>query len=315
VPRSWSTFASHESLMARYNRYVDFFRYTEDDGGFANDNWQNEFCGAVPDSVISYEYTPFTWGDVIGLCISDPTNCGPISESDIMVNPASSFLTAWDESIMASDGPFCYETVIVHELGHSLGLQRSGSSDPSGGCGPEQYVFAYPTVMAGMSRAVIDDGRGIHRGDAKVLRTVYAGQSPALPLQDIGIESFYADGTHVASTLASGTVAQGDQVVIQNLYVENVSTSAVAGVRLRVYLSSNRTISTSDRQLGDDVDLGTVPFDSAQLLNIERRIPFGVAPGTYFVGVTSHDGWLLPATTSSGMTIETASFSQTSSCR
>ena len=290
VPRSWSTFAANEALMARYNRYVDFFRYTEDDGTFANDNAQNEFCGFVPDSVISGEYTAFTWGSIIGLCISDPRTCGPISESDILFNPAYRFAYSWSDSLLGQHSTWNYETVAVHELGHSLGLQRSGTDDPSGGCGPEAYQFAYPTVMAGGSNAVIEDGRGIHRGDAKILRAMYADQSPALPLQDIGIESYYADGYAVASTLGSTVVAQGDRVVIRDLYVENVSTSSVGGVRLRVYLSSNRTISTSDRQLGEDVDLGTVLFDSAQLLGIERRIPFGVAPGTYYVGVRASVG-------------------------
>jgi hypothetical protein len=72
-------------------------------------------------------------------------------------------------------------------------------------------------------------------------------------------------------------------------------------VRVRVYLSTNRTISTQDRKLGEDIDFGDFCFNCDWQGNITRSIPYSVPSGTYYVGLmisrngSSHDSDSVPS--------------------
>ena len=67
----------------------------------------------------------------------------------------------------------------------------------------------------------------------------------------MGVFSHYAsNGLHNAYT-DWATYAPGNAITVHGLTVENIGNQALADVHIRLYLSTNRTISTSDTLIGD----------------------------------------------------------------
>lgn len=283
VPSGWANYGPNEWMMAQFNYYFrNMMRYTPYDGGWATDNDENELAGFPSSDALEAMYgdADFRWGaGTRAMCVTTrSSDCGTITEADIFCNPDKIWRMNFDDSFGTADH-WHYPKSIIHEMGHAMGLETGDH------CGEETYQFNRPTIMFNNQTYHVEYAKGLHRRDRKALADLYSSQVSPRDIKDMGVESYYADGSIINSTLSDSTVPQGGSFTIQNVFVENMSPSAVSGVRLRVFLSSNRTISEYDRKIGGDVDFGTFDFDSDWQGNITRTIPYSMDPGQYYVGI------------------------------
>ncbi len=276
----WTAYDHNEWAMARYNKYFDVHRYSADDGTWSAPNSEDELVGWTSSADLNLIYgSGNSWGSNT-LAVNygwSGAGCDNISENDIHFNPAFSWEYDLD-NVLGLAGPYLYGPIVMHEMGHSHGLE-------AGSCGTETYSFDRPSVMIGGSRSIVEDGRGLHRRDAKAIRLNYDSQGTKENIDDMGVESWWMNGSITNGSVSPTTLSSGDTLTLTNLFVENMSTSSVSNVRLRVYLSKNTTISESDIKLGGYNSFSTFGYDDDWRGNLTRTIPSSVESGTYYVGV------------------------------
>lgn len=295
VPESWNAWQPNNDSMATFNEYMDLYRYVEDDGTWAN-NSENEF-GGFPSSadLIDQWGSGFGWGGALALCVTSTQSgcpCCRIKQSDIFFNPA--FTWTYDKTSAEYSSKVFYDSNCLHELGHSWGMQRPSSV--------EDYNYSLPTVMNSYVSWVVQDENQIHWPEAQSIRDLYSDQIDIIPLvRDMSVCSkFQTGGSWGPTTTDRGLYAEGDTFDVQNLMVENTGTTDETDVRVRIYLSTNRTISENDILCGtwnfatfDDENWWTGDLDG-------NVIPEDTC-GPYYVGAmvtrdgddyTRDDGWL-----------------------
>jgi len=280
VPESWTSFTYNNSMMARFNKYFDVNRYTDSDGFWNAPDGESTICGWIDSDTLEDVFgASFRWSSGgRGLCVSwSGSGCDEISEADIFLNPDKTFVYDFDDSFGTSD-QWHYQKTMIHEMGHAIGFE-------TGSCGSETYQYNRPTIMYNNQTYHVEGPVGMHRRDAKLLNILYEDQDTRENIEDMGVESYYADGSIINSTLNPMTIQQGDSFTIENAFVENMSNSSVSGVRLRVYLSTNRTITTSDHLVGGYTNFGTFDFDDDWRGDVTRTVNYGVDPGVYYVGM------------------------------
>jgi hypothetical protein len=269
-------YAWNEYAMATWNFTIDFYRYSPDDGTFGGDNGENEFVGFIDDAQYYAAYG-FHWGGASGMTISyidagDP--CDEIHESDVMFNSAyswtSDFLTFLGGSVQY------YQAAVIHETGHVWGLM-------SGKLKPETYAYNHPSVMNNAGTDIIEDATEVHVPDVNLMRRVYDGLTSVPQVKDVGVESYYASlGLH-KSTTSAASYYPGDSITISNVTVENLSPTAQTDVRLRFYLSTDRTVTTADNLMGYYWSWPTFSKETYSVANYTTTVPY-IASGQYFVG-------------------------------
>ncbi len=266
----------NENALSIWNFTMDVFRYTPDDGYYGADNGEDEFVGFLSDAEAYAEYN-FHWGGASGMTINwvDPGDvCDEIHESDVMFNAALS----WTDDFLThlGGGPEYYPDDVLHETGHVWGLM-------SGGIQPESYAYDHPTVMNAHTTDIVEDGRQVHVPDVNLMRRVYDGQTSVPSVKDLGVESYYAlNGTHRSTT--TGThYYPGGSITISNITVENMSPTAQTDVRLRFFLSSDRTITTSDHLMGFYWSWPTFAKESYNHASYTTNVPY-IHSGQYYVG-------------------------------
>jgi hypothetical protein len=288
VPSSWDCYGPNEWMMAQFNHYLDLVRYSADDGSWAWANGTDELTGfpSSADLVAAFGASAAWSAGGRGVTFSSTggTDCASIIEADIGCNPAKIFVFDFDSSFNTSDH-WHYQKTIVHEMGHALGLFRGNY------CGSETYQFNRPTIMFNNQTYQVEYAKGIHRSDFNALKNLYGAQTSPKNVYDMGIESYYGDGPIINSTVSPAVVQQGGILTVSNFFVENICKNVVPGVRVRVYLSTNKTISTSDYLLGADVDFGDFCVNCDWLGNVTRTVPSTVPFGKYYVGLmVTHGG-------------------------
>ena len=284
MPAASVWFTQNNDAMWQYNQFMDNYRYVADDGSWGH-NGQNEFGGFPTDADLGATWG-FQWSGALAMTAQSYSGnvCAAIDESDVVFNPAYEWWTELDDTL--GNWPrVLYRSVLMHELGHSWGMQR-------GSC-TEDYNYSLPSVMHGYHSNVVEDGWGIHFWDAKAIRQLYQGQTAVLPRKDVGAESYYAEtGLHSASTDRYEYWA-GDPITVSGLTIENMSSAATPDVRIRLYLSTNRTITESDYQMGSSWSWASLPAESYWSGDLSTQVPT-VPPGTYYVGIivtTDGDAW------------------------
>jgi hypothetical protein len=277
VPTTWWDYDVYNRGMYDWNQVMDVYRYTAWDGSYGPNNGQSEFYSFWSDYTI-FQYFGIHWGDSYAKCLTwSAGGCGEIYESDIVFNQGIS----WTDDINISlNNPsiILLAPVLMHELGHSWGAQRGSSY-------PETYDYDDPTVMHAYYSNIYETGRGIHRGDAYMIRRNYKNQTSIMATKDIGVESYYASNGLHPSTTNKSSYKKGDDLTVYNLTVENLSYSSVSDLRVRFYLSADRNITTSDYQLSGYYYWESFPSESYYTGNFTRQIPSNIPNGTYYVGV------------------------------
>ncbi|MDP7006366.1 MAG: hypothetical protein QF718_09175 [Phycisphaerales bacterium] len=280
VPESWTSYSYNESMMARFNRYFDVNRYIDSDGTWSSTNGDSEICGWIDSDTLESVYgANARWGTGgRGLCqIRYIVSTEEILEADIFLNPDKTFVYDFDDSFGTTD-QWHFQKTMIHEMGHAIGYEVID-------CGAETYQYNRPTIMFNNQTYHVEGPVGLHRRDAKLLNMLYDDQGTRENVEDMGVESYYADGSIVNSTLNPLTIQQGDSFTIENAFVENMSDSSVSGVRLRVYLSQNRIISTNDKLVGGYTNFGTFDFDDDWQGDVTRTVGYDINPGVYYVGM------------------------------
>jgi hypothetical protein len=122
------------------------------------------------------------------------------------------------------------------------------------------------------------------------IRDDYDNQRGIIARKDVGVESYYASGSLINSTVAYPWYYTGESITIDNFTVENNSNNATAGVRIRFYLSADNVISTGDYQMGSYWYWDSFPAVAYSTGSYATTVP-SVPPGIYYIGaIVSTDG-------------------------
>jgi len=276
VPTSWWEWSVNNASMARWNRVMNVFRYVADDGSWRWYNWDSEFIG-YPSSATMLDVFGQGWGptDLAITWTWHYCDCCEVKESDIAWNPAFDWtddfgLSLGDSSLVLQPG------ATIHELGHAIGFQIFHG---------ETYDYDVPTVMHSYHHDLVEDAAAVHQEDAYLMRRNYDDDLAIPGFADLGVESYYAsNGLHNA-TASAATFRPGDPITVSHVTVENMSYGAQADVRLRLYLSTNKTITTADRQMGSYWYWSSFCGECYDLGDYTTTIPASTPPGTYYVGL------------------------------
>lgn len=185
-------------------------------------------------------------------------DCGRITQADILVNPALTLTAPQTRVPYRLD----YQEVVLHELGHVLGL------------GHEDDVLSVMTAGAAVGNALYrDDKVGWRRAADFRLSPVDRADIGVFPLRNSGTSKVYA-------TLSAGTAARGSTVQVRDVTVQNLSTAIpVTGVVVDLRL---------ERAGAPPVAVGAATWatfraDSSWSGNLSLTVPAGAASGTYDV--------------------------------
>ena len=281
---SWACYDNNEWSMAEFNYYLDLHRYIATDGTWGAPNGTDELAGFTTSSTLNSVYGPGSgWGPST-LAVNwtwTVGDCTEILEADIHMNPAYTWRYTFEDAFQGSSTEYFYDPIMMHEIGHSLGLERNTCN--------EDYLFDRNTIMSAGSNDFVETGRGLHRRDAWVLRQVYdenQGQATTIQRTDMGVESWYMDGNIENGSIIPSTVQQGDTITMRDLVVENISTWDVSNVRVRCFFSTNMTISEHDHQSDTSYyEWATFDYDTDTRVDLDWKVPNDLPPGDYYVGV------------------------------
>jgi len=280
VPTSFPEWQDNEDALWVWNQHMGI--YSSVPSG-PNDldgrDGVNEFCGFLSDNVL-YSVYGFHWSDGLALTwihlkpYDDVYVTNQIIETDVIFNPAYKWTYNRDE---AEDdySKFFYGSTLLHELGHTWGLQTDG----------EDYEYSVPTVMHAYGIGVVQDYNQIHVNDAQILRSRYADQTSIPTLFNFSVVSKYADATHLNWTISTTDkryYLQGETITVNNLTVENTGTVPSSAAQILLYLSTNRNITTSDYLIGS-FTWQNFPTDTYTVCSPSGTTA-SVPPGTYYVG-------------------------------
>lgn len=273
----------------KWNTYGNLFEWSQGDGS-AGINGKNEVMFFAPSQsldiygiVMDSETYAVTYINPLSAFGAPPfdacpppagTTCDFFTETDVILN--SAFEHGWQTSTPhdLDTGPASYGAALLHEVGHTLGLHHN-FDNLSAMNDYEDLAAIY--VSYSDSRAV----RG-HYPEAATTALDVA----TYPFRFAG---FQHHGITVAS-VAPTTVQAGGTFTLANFTVENIGSEALDDVELRIYLSVNETITTSDYLVG------TLIWSSLSTwwdtIGRQFSVPASVPPGTYYVGAlaTYHKG-------------------------
>jgi len=297
--------------LARWDRHSNVFSWGTGDGRagpngvneiifFSPATTQNLYGLTIDENVfgVTYINPRSAFGGFNECPAPTGTTCGFFSETDVIMNAA--FTRGWTTNPprFNDTGPASYVATSLHELGHVLGLHHNFDSLTT-----MNYYEDFATLYLSLS-------------DGRAAREFYPSQ--ARTVTDIGTYPFRFSGSmYAGTTVASATpttVQAGDLLTVRNFTIENVALRTLNNVRLRLYLSADTNVSTSDHLLG------TVFFDTFttwwDTTGMNFRVPAGVPAGRYYLGaiaffnstqtdgVTYNNRWVLDA--SRRITVEAA---------
>jgi hypothetical protein len=276
LPSSWVWYSINEDCMWQWNQFMDIYRVTASNGFYGWLNGVNEFSGWLTNADLFDTYG-FNWGSGIGMTIMWwYCNCCEIQESDVCYNYDYLWTDDFDYALDNSSVIY-FKTVTIHEQGHTWGYMD--------GTYTETYDYDLASVMQGYYSDVVENSYGIHTEDAYQIRAHYSNQTGILGRTDMGVESYWAsDGLHNSSADYGGS--PGDELNIYHITVENLSNAAVNDVRLRFYLSTNKTITTTDYQCGGNEywHWATYGQNSFSVADYSTTIPEDIPGGQYYIG-------------------------------
>jgi len=295
VPQGNCYYQKNRDHTWLWNQYMPIYVSAEGDGFWKRGNDDDEFAGFPTDDLL-YQGAGIHWGDDIGVTPMRTEGVHPpkdIIEADIAFNGHKSWTCDRD---FAEDNPGTvnfYDPVLLHEMGHSWGLEIEGDL--------EDYMYGEPTVMHNGNSSTIEDSMQIHVPDAHLLRRLYNMHSgfemPIPGLINLSVTSKFADASHLDWANAipdkktgEGSYMVGESITVSGLTVENTGTADLYGVHVRLYLSTDRYIDTGDTLI-QDWEWDSFASESYQVIDVMGTIPPDLPGGTYYVGaIITHNG-------------------------
>lgn len=294
-----------------WNQYVDVFRPTLQQGSFDFGNGVSEIYfydltqifGMDGNSVLGY--TPSlpqgAFGD-FNECPRPPgAVCGSeMTEADVLMN--NSFNWQLTRPGLGEDGTY-YQATSTHELGHALGFHHNFKN-----VSEMNYL---PHFSRYVTRADILNARQQFPG--RVQQVTDLATYPFV--YDERSQSGSDDGANAikVASVTPTTVAPGGNITIKNWTVENLSNGPVSNVRLRLYLSTDTDITTSDTYFAYfywDPSLNAWSQDAD---GTQFKIPSTLPAGRYYVGgivgigdnfqtdaIAYNNSWFIPTPISVG---------------
>lgn len=194
-------------------------------------------------------------------------------EADIHLNTRYAWTTS-DFTGNTTGSPYNFELVMLHELGHGLGLNHyDGRPDT-------MNTYYYNGGSNGHYNTVEP-----HGDDRYGLRILYPDSSTD---RDISVSRFrnagggssttnrvYTTGGSITSSLRRG-VQYDLRYTMENLGTQTESSN------IRFYISTNSYISTSDTYIGSTT--WSMPSGSYVTANKRITVPTALTPGTYYIG-------------------------------
>ncbi len=292
VPSGFWNWTYNEGAMWAWNQYADLYRVLASNGTWGR-NSVNEFGGFPSNTDLNSQWG-FNWGTALAMtCFSWPCACCQISESDVLFNPSQT----WTSDLIAAEDNsswIAYQPVVMHELGHSWGEITQN----------ESYSYNTTSVMHAYYLGYVQSDLTVHRGDAGLIRAQYNGSATLPSITDMAVHSHYVDGTgSLVSSHVGGTYfIQGSPITVRGITIENTGSTNLSNVHIRIYLSTNRTISTGDVLIGD-WSFSSFPTNAQGTYDLATSIPAALTPGTWYVGgIVTHDGYVGDSTFTSNDT-------------
>jgi len=285
LPLTWIWSPADQNQMAEWNHYGDIFRVQAPTGTWGWGNGRYDLAGFPSDADMTAQFGA-AWGTTtLAICYTRWNGNGPIIEADIAVNPAYSW-TLDDAYGTQGDSttPWSFRQALLHELGHSWGLQHPWETQNVFWPSTMNYGPKWardPTLQADDTAAIrsVYPGIGLHDGSLVMYRTDDSSASN---------NALYSSSTPAFSSYTHGqSIGFNGAVTLQNLGTDNLVNPAVD-----VYLSGARMAYDSSVYLGRSNYLTTVPPfpNSIALLNLGSypladSVPVGIYyPVIYLAG-------------------------------
>lgn len=264
-----------------------FYTYNSPTNTVEHDNERNEVVFAT-DAVLSSQGGG-TWGTALGVCRTLSSG-GEINEADIYINlnPGIAWTldkaAAFGSSANFNNNPILYfPTAMVHELGHSFGLEHQWIPNPGA---------QFPSVMNYFPGWLWYDVESIHADDANGLRWAYPEFS--VFVTDAGIDLWSQIGGTTSgnndsalTTISPTSVQRGNSLAIgtagRGFTVTNPGTVTVTP-RADFFLCPSHGNFTNAIFCGSHT-LPTMNSGASSILTRSIIVPAGVNPGPYYVGV------------------------------
>jgi hypothetical protein len=258
-----------EYLMSRWNYYAsNVFRvFTTPTGTFAWGDNVFDLDGWISSATLQNVYGS-PWGaNTIGVTFSRWIG-GTVIEADIALNPAFSF-TMDDEWVYDGGSAQGFRQVMIHELGHMLGLDHNFN-----GMSLMNYM---PSEFRAFGLPYMDDAAGI--------RALYPGN--AVARTDLGVNLYYASGFQsITDATHPLSVTAGGLLTVNNYTVENVGTTTINVPTVQWYLTRARNFNSTYYFLDETTFSPALPpFTRYTPGTLQRTfvVPSGVASGYYYL--------------------------------
>jgi len=202
-----------------------------------------------------------------------PGSCTTIMEMDVFANP----------SIAGDEAQF--RKTFTHEFGHALSLKHEETTFNLMYPGTYQQPPNYASNWYGR----MDDMAGMRESLADT-NSVWPGTWVFDQWTDMATwsqthENWGTDGNLIMTDLSSYTANRGDIVTIRHMQVENRGNQQATNVELKIYLSTDTTISSSD-----DHQVWSGGWDTVDAHfhwsngSLDFTIHSGIPAGSYYIG-------------------------------
>lgn len=242
-----------------------------------HNNGKSDVAGPVGNAKLVAEHLP-VWDDLevaatFSLVVPFTGLTGKIIESDICFNPSYTF-TLDSESIVngAEDRIPLYYT-LLHELGHSAGLEHDFFSLGVMNYGPVKYWALIGGPCA---------------EDRRQLKKFYSG--PFASKNELAVYLFHTNGfENYEDAPIPSTVRRGDTITVSKYHVENINArDPIPEPQLYWYLCKERNFN-SYFPLGVTLYPRLEPLAHFDPNSVSRvlTVPSSVPPGNYYLGVAT----------------------------